>query len=390
VRIAFIGQKGIPARFGGIEVHVDALARKLAARGIEVGVYVRDWYTPKTVAEHGRARLIHVPTIRDKHLDASVHGLLCSLHAAGSGVDLVHYHGIGPSAFAPIPKLCGKKVVATIHRLDWQTEKWGRFAKAMLRLGERIAVRVPDRTIVVSEDLGAYVRATYGRTPIFLPNGFELPNPLPADLIAKRYGLEKNGYVLFLGRLVPEKRVDWLLRAFADPRIGSVAPGGRRFRLVIAGGSSATDGYVDRLWRDGAGRSDVLFTGAVWGREKEELLANARLVVLPSSLEGYPIVLLEAKSYGICCLASDIAPHREVIRDGRDGLLFDASRFDDFAAKLRSALDDPGRLDRLGCAARDELRTRPDWDAIAERTLDVYRELLASRPSSRNPRDGGR
>jgi glycosyltransferase involved in cell wall biosynthesis len=260
----------------------------------------------------------------------------------------------------------------------------------MLRLGERIAVRVPDRTIVVSEDLGAYVRATYGRTPIFLPNGFELPNPLPADLIAKRYGLEKNGYVLFLGRLVPEKRVDWLLRAFADPRIGSVAPGGRRFRLVIAGGSSATDGYVDRLWRDGAGRSDVLFTGAVWGREKEELLANARLVVLPSSLEGYPIVLLEAKSYGICCLASDIAPHREVIRDGRDGLLFDASRFDDFAAKLRSALDDPGRLDRLGCAARDELRTRPDWDAIAERTLDVYRELLASRPSSRNPRDGGR
>lgn len=374
MRVVFIGQKGIPARFGGVEAHVDALARRLAVRGVDVGVYVRSWYTPKAVRTAGKARLIHVPTIHQKHLDASLHGFLCALHASAGGADLVHFHGIGPSAFAFVPRLFGKKVVATIHRLDWQTEKWGPAARAMLRLGEWITVRASHRTIVVSRDLQAYIRKTYGRVPIHIPNGFEPPEPAPARLITEKYGLEKNAYVLFLGRLAPEKRVEWLIRAFAAGGLGT--PAGGPLRLVIAGGSSATDAYVERLRHEAAGRRDILFTGYVWGAEKEELIANTRLLVLPSSLEGHPVVLLEARSRGVCCLASDIPPHREAIRDGRDGLLFAAGDYEDLRAKLQGALADPGRLDRIGRAARDELRSRPDWDAVADRTLADYRELL--------------
>lgn len=373
MKVVFIGQKGIPARFGGIEAHVDALARRLADRGVDVGVYVRSWYTPKAVRTVGGTRLIHVPTIHQKHLDASLHVFLSALHASIRGADLVHFHGIGPSAFSFIPRLGGKKVVSTIHRLDWQTEKWGPFARAMLQLGEWIAVRVPHRTIVVSQDLQTYIRETYGRIPVHIPNGFDPPAPAPARLITEKYGLEKNAYVLFLGRLSPEKRVEWLIRAF--PAGGLVTPSAGPLRLVIAGGSSATDLYVERLHGEASGRKDILFTGYVWGEEKNELIANARLLVLPSSLEGYPVVLLEAKSRGICCLASDIPPHREAIRDGRDGLLFAAGDDEDLRVKLRAALADPDRLDRIGRAARDELRSRPDWDAVADRTLAVYREL---------------
>jgi len=323
MRIVFIGQKGIPATFGGIEYHVDNLSQGLAERGHDVCVYVRSWYTDKSLKRHNGVRLIHVPTIKTKHLDASLHSLLSSLHALTLKADIVHYHAVGPTFFSPIPLVLGNTIVATVHRLDWDSEKWNPGAKAFLKAGERVSARFAHRTIVVSGELKAHFQRKYRKEAELIPNGVDLPAWRAADIIREKYGLEEKNYILFLGRLVPEKRADWLIRSFLSLKRSS-HPQFRRIKLVIAGGSSATDSYVHELRRLGAGDPDIVFTGYVYGDEKNELLSNALFFVLPSYLEGFPIVLLEAKSHGLCVLASDILPHREAIKEGKDGIFFHA------------------------------------------------------------------
>ncbi len=374
VKIVFVGQKGIPATFGGVEYHVDELSRSLVSAGSEVLVYVRSWYTRPGIQAAGGVRLCHVPTLRTKHLDASVHSLLCSLHALLQNADIIHYHGIGPALFSVIPRLFGKRVVATVHRLDWQTEKWGACARALLRVGEWVSVRVPDRTIVVSEDLRRYFRARYGKETDHIPHGIRLPQARPPNIIRERHGLQGRDYVLFMGRLVPEKRVDWLIRSFRELTLGDSRFSG--IRLVIAGGSSSTDKYVETLGALSGDCTDLVYTGYVTGAEKEELLSNALALALPSYLEGFPIVLLEAKSYGICCLVSDIPPHREAIRSGIDGVLFDARHRSDLTRKLKWLLSNPARAESLGRRAREEMSRRPSWHEVMGKTLALYRDVL--------------
>ncbi|MFQ5904223.1 MAG: glycosyltransferase family 4 protein, partial [Candidatus Binatia bacterium] len=260
MRIAFIGQKGIPAHFGGIEFHVDELSRQLVRRGHHVSTYVRSWYTPRELTTYEGVRLIHTPTIRTKHLDAALHSLTSSLHSLVQDYDIVHYHALGPSFFAWLPRLPGRRVVVTIHALDWQRPKWGKGAKAFLKMTERTAIHLSDSTIVVSRSLERYFKSKYGRSVHYIPNGVNIPPSSPPRLIAESYGLKGKDYILFLGRLVPEKRVDWLIRAFRRTTTQS--------RLVIAGNDDSIDGYAQYL-RELAGEdARFLFTGAVGGLMK--------------------------------------------------------------------------------------------------------------------------
>ena len=374
MKIAFIGQKGFPATFGGVEYHVDALSRGLLDLGHEVDVYVRSWYTPKDIKNYRGIRLVHVPTIRTKHLDAFIHSFFCSIHSIFQKNDIIHYHAIGPSFFSCIPRLFGKKIVATVHRLDWQTEKWGKLAKIFLKIGEYISISVPYRTIVVSEELKHYFQSKYGKQTVHIPNGIDLPELRPPSLIIEKYGLTGKDYVLFMGRLVPEKRVDWLINAFQSLSSSSSQSG--IVKLVIAGGSSATNKYVQKLKGLSQGNPRIVYTGFVTGFEKEELLSNALIFVLPSYLEGFPIALLEARGYGVCCLASNIPPHQEAIRDGVDGLLFDCHDFSDLTLKLRMIINDPLKRETIGKNAREQTRKRPNWIEVARQTEKVYRELV--------------
>lgn len=374
MKILFIGQKGIPATFGGIEVHVDGLSRGLAEAGHDVEVYVRKWYTPKDLKRHHGVRLIHLPTLRTKHLDASIHSLLCSVHALFQRADIIHYHALGPTVFSILPRLFGKKVVSTVHRLDWDTEKWGAFARLFLKMGEYLSARVPHRTIVVSEDLRRYYLNRYGVKTVHVSHGVEKTAPRLACLIREKYGLTGSDYILFLGRIVPEKRVDWLIRSFRQ--VKRPGPDGKTVKLVIAGGSSATEGYVQNVKALSSGDPEILFTGFVTGMEKEELLSNTLLFVLPSRLEGFPIALMEAKGYGRCCLASDIPPHREAILSGLDGMLFDANRLEDLTLKLQQLLENPGKVEVLGENARKGVEQGPSWKNITETTETIYREIL--------------
>jgi glycosyltransferase involved in cell wall biosynthesis len=372
MRIAFIGQKGIPVTFGGVEYHVDRLSKELAEVGYDVTVYVRKWYTKKNVTSYEGVKLRHMPTIKGKHLDASIHSFICSIDCLFRKYDIIHYHGIGPSFFSIIPRLFGKNVVSTIHRLDWETDKWGRIAKAFLKFGELISARIPQKTLVVSQDLKQYIKNKYNRETIHIPHGIDLPKHRKPELIRKKFGLKGNDYILFMGRLTPEKRVDWLISSF---QALSIALALDNIRLVVAGGSSATLDYVRKLKEMSNNDPRIIFTGYVTGIEKEELLGNALIFSLPSHLEGFPIVILEAKSYGICCLVSDIPPHREAINSGIDGLLFDSEDAADLTSKLQSLIRDPELAKKMGKNAYQTIKKRPDWREAAEKLIKVYQEM---------------
>ena len=375
MRIAFIGAKGIPAASGGVEAHVDELSCGLVRDGHEAVVYVRSWYTPRGRKSRQGVRLIHLPTIRTKHLDAAIHSLLASIHVLFIRADVIHYHAIGPAAFAIIPRLCGRRVVVTVHRRDWAADKWGGPARAMLKAAEWASVRIPRAVIAVSASLRAQLLAAHGREAAVIPNGFAAPRFRPPGRMADRFGLDPEGYILFLGRLVPEKRPDWLIKAYLGRRNRD-----DRLKLVLAGASSGTDAYVRGLRALAGNDPGIVFTGEVRGADKEEIFSNALLFVLPSRLEGMPIALLEARGAGRCCLASDIPVHREIIRDDSDGKLFRRDDFADFQAQMEGLLADRTRIKELGRRAGQSTASLPGWDEVLRRTLDVYRSVIKARP----------
>lgn len=379
MKIAFIGQKGIPVTFGGVEYQVDELSKGMAKLGHEVHAYVRNWYTRRNLKNYEGVRLIHVPTIKSKHLDASIHSFLSTLVAIFKNYDVIHYHAIGPTFFSIIPRLCGDKIVSTVHRLDWETEKWRKGAKLFLKCGEYISARTPHQTIVVSDTLRQYFKNKYFKNTILIQHGINMPQKRPAKLIDKKYNLKERSYILFMGRLTPEKRVDWLIKAYQDLRRLSQL---RDIKLVVAGGSSATDDYMYRLKKMSSNSQEIIFPGYVKGIEKEELLSNAFLFALPSYLEGFPIVLIEAKSYGICCLVSDISPHREAIKQDVTGVLFKSDTFSDLKQKLHRLINDPRKAEMIGKRAREEMEKRPKWDVVVKKTLEIYQKVLESNQKS--------
>ncbi len=375
MRVAFIGLKGLPTPWTGVEHHVERLGRGLVAAGHEVTAYVRPSYTPPGLRELGGIRLRRLPTVRSKHLDASVHTLLSSVDATFRRFELIHYHCIGPGAFSFLPRLSGRRVVCTVHRLDWQAEKWGWFARCCLRAGERATVLSAHRLIVVSQELQQYFRERYGCEAVFIPNGSDpVERRRPHD-ITERWGLKGDDYVLFVGRLSPEKRVDCLVQAFRA--LDQPRGDGTHVKLVVAGGFNATEEHVATLRKLAGDDPTIIFTGFVTGPLKEELFSNAALFVLPSRIEGMPIVLLEARQYGLCCLASDIAPHRAIVRDGIDGRLFAADDSTALAVAMGELLADPAVRYRLGEAGRQRAAQRPSWGAVVAATEAVYRTVAA-------------
>ncbi len=369
-RVAVVGSKGIPASFGGIERHVAELTSCLVARGFAVRVYCRPYYTSITGSYHG-VELVTVPTIYTKHLDAITHTLLSTVHAVFSGMDIVHYHAMGPSILSFVPRLFGMKTVVTVHGVDWKREKWGALASRLLRFGEYASARYPNRTIVISRVLELYYRERHGRPVAYIPNGLSLRPPLPPRRITGLYGLRGRDYVLFVGRLVPEKGCHTLLEAFR--RVGTDK------RLVVVGGTSHSDEYVERLHAVGREDARVLFAGYLYGDVLTELFSNSYAYVQPSSLEGLSLALLEALSLGSAVLASDIPENEEVLLDTGDaprGLTFRNGDAADLREKLQSLLDHPEDADRLRERGRAFVVERYNWNRVADQTAQVYEEIL--------------
>lgn len=357
-----IGQKGVPATHGGVERHVEELGARLVQLGHEVTVFTRRNYTPRELHEHRGMRLVSLPTIGTKHLDAMVHSKLATLACWGGGYDIVHYHAIGPCLVAPVARLRGRKVVATVHGQDWRRGKWGGLASRILRLGEWMALHVPHATISVSESLAAAYKAGGAKRVVYIPNGISIDSGDDVAALTDA-GVSPGRYVFFAGRLVPEKGCHHLLDAW-----GSL---GAEMKLVIAGDTSHSDEYVNAL-RAQADES-VVFTGYEYGGRLASLFRHCALFVLPSDLEGLPIVLLEALAYGVPVLASDIAPNVEVL--GENGTYFAAGDADDLRRALGECVNDLDELADKAVGLRAKAVGDYDWDRIAEETSMLYASL---------------
>jgi len=363
MKIAMVGQKGIPATYGGIERHVEEVGTRLAARGHQVSVYCRLYYTRTKEKYHG-VRLIRLPSVRTKHFDTASHCALATLDSLFRSYDIVHFHALGPSMFSFLPRMVGSKTVVTVHGLDWQREKWGAFASWVLRRCEYPAVRFPSRTVVVSRTLHDYFLEKYDKETVVIPNGTNLPTPRPLSRLRKM-NLEPRNYILFVGRLVPEKGCHFLLEAFE--RINP------ELKLVIAGGSSFSSEYVDGLKKHASDK--VILLDYVYGEALDELWSNAFLVVLPSTMEGLSISLLEALSHGRCVLVSDIPENMEVVEDCAPS--FRSKDVDDLTDKLRMLIGSPDLVARYEEKGRHLILTRFTWDGVTSSLENLYLELLS-------------
>jgi glycosyltransferase involved in cell wall biosynthesis len=369
-----IGQKGVPATHGGIERHVEELAARLVGMGHEVTVFTRPNYTDAQLDEYRGIRLKSLPTVGTKHLDAIVHSLFASFVCWGGKYDVVHYHAIGPCLVSPLSRFRGRKVVATIHGQDWRRGKWGLVASTVLRTAEWMALRIPHSTISVSESLARAYREKTGRPVEYVPNGIKI-DPGDDTSVLDEFGLQDKGYIFFAGRLVPEKGAHYLIEAHATAH--TTLP------LVLAGDTSNSDEYAASLRSQKNSR--VVFTGYQYGSKLAALFRHAALFVLPSDLEGLPIVLLEALAYGVPILASDIPPNVEVL--GEKGQYFRASDVTDLSRTLTDCLGRLPSLQSQAVAAKERAVQEYDWDKVALQTQQIYCNITAtSKPASSSRR----
>ncbi len=367
-----IGQKGLPATYGGIEHVVSETGRRLVQRGHHVTVYTRRSYGPLPESPYLGMEVIPSPTVASKHLDAIVHSATCTVKALASGHDVVHYHALGPGLLAPVPRyLSRSKVVLTVHGLDHERSKWGLGARSVLQLAHWVSGRVPDRTVVVSETLQEHYAARFATPVDYIPNGVSAPGASPASHV-EALGLTPGRYLLFVGRIVPEKWPDQLIEAFRSVE-GDV-------QLAVVGDSSWTDGFTSRVRELAAGDPRVVLTGFQFGESLAALYEHAGVFIQPSLVEGLPLTLLEAISHRVPVLVSDIGPHLEVIGATRDAArtTFRAGDTGDLTRALREVTAGLGLAGEAAIALRAQVMGRYNWDAATDQLEALYLSVAAA------------
>lgn len=372
MKIAMLGHKRIPSREGGVEIVVEELSVRMAQLGHSVTCYNRSGkhaldktLKVKDLKEYKGVKLKKVFTIDKKGLAAMTSSLFATIKILFSKAEIVHYHAEGPCVWMWIIKLFSKKrIITTIHGLDWQRAKWGGFATKYIKFGEKIAAKYSDEIIVLSENVRKYFKDEYDRDTNFIPNGVSKPGIEKAEIIKKKYNLKKDDYILFLGRIVPEKGIHYLIDAFNKIKTDK--------KLVIAGAASDTDSYYQELLNKSKDNENIIFTGFVQGKELDELYSNAYIYCLPSDLEGMPLSLLEAMSYKNCCLTSDIAECSTVMED--KGVTFKKSNVKDLTRVLQNLCINEDLVKKYKSEAQRYVLKKYNWDDVTEKTLSLYKK----------------
>lgn len=376
MKIAMIGHKRIPSREGGVEIVVEELATKMVEEGHDVYVYNRAGHhvsgaenDVKIGKMYKGIHIITVPTSEKKSLNATIYSILATLHAIFCRYDVIHFHASGSCAMIWLPHLLGIHTVATIHGIDSQRAKWGGFATKYLEFGEKCAAKYADELIVLSEGNKQFFKEKYGREATLIPNGIGKPEILEANVITEQFGLQKDEYILFLARIVPEKGLHYLIKAYKQIHTDK--------KLVIVGGTSHSNDYVSKIKKAAREDDRIMLLGFQQGKALEELYSNAYLYVLPSDVEGMPISLLEAMSYGNCCLVSDINETAGVVQD--KGITFKKGDVEDLQKKLVQLLDNKQEVHSFKAQAADFVLKKYNWDDVVARTIKLYkRELKTS------------
>lgn len=371
LKIAMLGQKHVLSNEGGVEKVVREISTRLVRLGCDVTCYDRrtkhvmnSEENLSTLSEYEGVKIKSCITIDKKGLAAVSSSFFATLKILFSDVDVVHFHAEGPSAMIPIIKFFSKKkIIATIHGLDWKRDKWGTgFASRYIKFGEKMVAKYADEIIVLSDGVKKYFEETYNRDTHFIPNGVSRPEVLSSNIIGSKYSLKKDDYFLFLGRIVPEKGIHYLIDAYNQISTNK--------KLVIAGGASDTDSYYEEVKRKAQNNKNIIFTGFVQDQELDELYSNAYVYVLPSDLEGMPLSLLEAMSYGNCCVTSDIEECVTVMEDC--GITFKKGEIQDLSQVLQRLNDNVNLVKKTKSESTQFILKKYNWDDIVDRTLNLY------------------
>lgn len=369
MKIAVIGLRGIPSCYGGIEKHGEEIFSRLVKFGHKITIFVRhDYVNPDYTPPKG-ITLRPIWTINSKHMATPLHSFFSLLYCLFSDFDIIHFHAQGPCIFAWIPKFLTpkKKLVFTCHGVDWQRNKWNFIASSIIKFGEILSARLFHDQIVVSSELDRYYRNKYRINPIKITNGSNIEPQRPANIIKERFGLDEKSYILSIGRLVPEKAIHKLIEIYKQTNTEK--------KLVIAGGTAATDSYVSYLKQLAKDDERIIFTGMVEGELLKEIYSNAYLYASASELEGLPLTLLEAMSYGIPALVSNIPPHIEMVGEDEEyGYVFHSSDLNRMKQKFEAVLNITElQLIKKGFTGREKIRIHHNWEDVTRKHEMVYR-----------------
>lgn len=368
MKIGIIGHKRIPSNEGGIEKGVEQHAVRMVARGNQVTAYNRGGhnvfdakYDTKRQKSYKGVKIVTVPTVSGA-ASVPIYSLLATIHAIFARYDVISYRASGSCVMIPIAKLFGIRCVASLHGIDSKRDKWGGFASKYLEFGERMAATKADVCLVLSKHMKEYIDHRYGVNSVLFANGIDKPVICDPELIKEKYGLCSDDYILSLGRIVPEKGIHYLISAFRKCK--------SKKKLVIAGGAEANKEYYNKLLELAKGDERIIFTGYVVGKEIQELYSNAYFFVLPSNLEGMANALLEAMSYGNCCLISDIPENTEVVGD--KAVWFEKGNEAQLQKKMQILLDNDDIVKKYKKDSARFILDKYNWDIVVDQMLRVY------------------
>ena len=364
MKIVVTGTRGIPNIMGGVETHCEELFSRIAARGFDVIVIRRSSYVRDNLTEWKGVKLIDIESPKKKSFEAIIHTFRTINEAKRLEANILHIHAIGPALLVPYAKILGMKVVFTHHGSDYNRDKWGFAAKTMLKLGERMGCMFADEVIVISDGIRNLIKRKYNRTQHvhLIYNGVSQPEICDYNKYFQELGIEKGKYIFGMCRFVPEKNLHHLIEAYV--KVKERNPD-LDIKLVLAGDTDFEDDYSREL-KEKAKKNGVILTGFIKGRKLHSLLTNCRCYCLPSSHEGLPIALLEAMSYGVKVIVSDIPANLEIGLDKES--YFPVGDVDALADKLRTVIEQP--LQHINYDME-----KYDWEKIADQVTNVYKEL---------------
>lgn len=361
MKVAMIGHKRIPSREGGVEIVVEELSTRMVEKGFKVDVYNRK-KSNCSIDEYKGVNIKNIPTVDIKGSDAIIYSIFSTFNAVLKKYDIMHYHAEGSCAMIWLPKILGIRTIATIHGLDWQRDKWGGLATTYIKFGEKMAAKYADEIIVLSNSIKEYFKNEYNREAKYIPNAVNKPTIRKANIISKKFNLRKDGYLLYLARIVPEKGLHYLIEAYKNLDTDK--------KLVIAGDISANTDYIKQVQDMSIDNSKIIFIGFVQGEILEELFSNSYLYILPSDVEGMPISLMEAMSYGNCCLSSDIEENVQIARD--KSIYFKKGNVESLQRILEYLILNEDVVKKYGEQCKKHVLDNYSWDMVVEETSKIY------------------
>ncbi len=363
MKIAYIILKSV-SWGGGIERYTEEVGSRLAAKGHKIVVYTMRHYSE--ITSYRGMRIVPIPTLKTKGLEKITASFIATMFQIfEKNIDIVHFNAFGPAMFCFIPRILGRKTVVQGHGLEWKRTRWGLGGQLFLKLTEIPSVMFPNAITAVSRVQQRYIRKRYGRESTFIPTGINSPQLEKPGLI-KQYGVNGDDYILFAARLVQEKGAHYLIEAYKNLRTD--------LKLVIAGDALHEEGYKSKLYKIAEGNKNIIFTGFATGKLLNELFSNCYLFVLPSEIEGLSTTLLEAMSYGNCCLVSDIPENIEAMSES--GFSFKNRDIHDLKERLQYLINNRVTVESLKEKAKNYVLENYSWDKITLEFEKFYDNLL--------------